>query len=243
MKQIENIFQERITNIQERITKVCAKVKRNPKDIKLILVTKTIAENIVQEALKSNQITINIGENKVQEALKKFEYLSKKEVAFNLHFIGHLQTNKIKEMLKSSIYLHSLDSINLAEKLEKRLAYEKKNLSCLLQVNVAEEVNKFGFSKLEVFKIIQEISKMKHLQVKGLMTMAPFTKEVSVVRNTFKTLKEIFCEVKEKVKELPNNSNIEMKELSMGMSNDFEIAIEEGATFLRIGSSIFGKRK
>lgn len=230
----DTIINENITVILKRIENTCIKVNRNPNDVKLLLATKTVsAENIIT-AIKLGQKLI--GENKVQEIKEKFEMLQPFE--HKKHFIGHLQTNKIKDILKYNVTcIQSVDRYDLAQKLNERLLFENKNIEIFIQVNTSNETSKFGVEPEKTIDLIKQISNLKAIKIKGLMTIGLFSAEDYKVRSCFKLLKEIQQEVINR-----NIPNVEMKELSMGMSGDLEIAIEQGATIVRVGTAIFAQR-
>ena len=226
---------ENISKIRARIEKACKYANRNPDEVKLLLATKTVDSERIKEAFSHGETLI--AENKVQEVKQKFNDL--KELSFEQHFIGHLQTNKIKDILKSNVScIQTIDRIGLVEKLHKRLLLEKKTMDILIQVNTSNETSKFGLKPDEAVAFITQVSQFETLKIKGLMTIGLFSSDFEKVRKCFKLLKSIQQEVIEK--QLPN---VEMKELSMGMSGDLEIAIEEGATIIRVGTAIFGKRQ
>ena len=223
-----------IAEIKHRIYEACKKCGRNSEEVRLLLATKTVSPDGIKEALETGENLI--GENKVQELRDKFEDL--KSIQHTKHFIGHLQTNKIKEVLRCDVScIQSLDRWDLAEKLQQRLEYEDKKVDVLVQVNTSHEESKFGISPQDVIPFIQKISKLDRLKIKGLMTIGIFSEDGEEVRKCFRTLKNLQQEIMSR-----NIPNVEMKELSMGMSGDLEIAIEEGATIIRVGTAIFGKR-
>ncbi|MDE5516035.1 YggS family pyridoxal phosphate-dependent enzyme [Elizabethkingia meningoseptica] len=220
--------------IQERINKACINSNRSPDEVKLLLATKTVSAERIKVALKAGQTLI--AENKVQELKEKYEVL--KEIPHTNHFIGHLQTNKIKDILKYGVScIQSLDRLELAEKLHQRLGFESKTIEVLIQVNTSFEESKFGVSPDDAIELVQQVAQLNRLKIKGLMTIGLFSAETEKVRLCFKLLKSI----QQKIIAL-NIPEVEMKELSMGMSGDLETAIEEGATIIRIGTAIFGKR-
>ena len=220
--------------IQERINNACIKANRNPAEVKLLLATKTVAADRIKIALKAGYTLI--AENKVQELKEKYEAL--KETPHTNHFIGHLQTNKIKDILKCEVAcIQSLDRFDAAEKLQQRLEFEEKTIEVLVQVNTSFEESKFGCNPEEAVELVRKIAQLDRLKIKGLMTIGLFSAEGEEVRKCFKLLKKIQQEIT--TLQLPT---VEMRELSMGMSGDLEIAIEEGATIIRVGTAIFGKR-
>lgn len=223
-----------LNQINQRIENACKTAGRNPDDVKLLLATKTVSAERIKIALSTGQTLI--AENKVQELKEKFEGL--KEVVHTNHFIGHLQTNKIKDILKYNVScIQSLDRIELAEKLDQRLQTENKTIEVLIQVNTSNEESKFGVNPDNVIELVKQVAQLRTLKVKGLMTIGLFSAETEKVRICFQLLKKI----QQQIIAL-NIPNIEMKELSMGMSGDLEVAIEEGATIIRVGTAIFGQR-
>lgn len=224
-----------INQINKCIEATCLKVGRNPREVKLLLATKTVPVEKIKVALLHEQIII--AENKVQEVKEKYEGL--KNIPHINHFIGHLQTNKIKELIKYDVScIHSLDRLELAEKLQHQLVLEDKRMEVFLQVNTSYEESKFGIDPQEVLTLIHQIASFDRLEIKGLMTIGLFSAEKEKVRKCFRLLKEIQQKIKAE-----NIPNVSMDELSMGMSNDLETAIEEGATIIRVGTAIFGTRK
>lgn len=231
---MEEIILKNLEIITNRITKTAIKCNRNPNEIRLLLATKTVPANRIRIALKNGHMLI--GENKVQEI--KAKYTDLMDIPHGHHFIGHLQTNKIKDILKYPIScIQSLDRMDLALKLNERLLNENKTMDVLIQVNTSGEVSKFGIHPDETILFIKEVAQLPTLRIKGLMTIGLFSAETEKVRPCFRLLKKIQEEVR--ALELPD---VEMKELSMGMSGDLETAIEEGATIVRVGTAIFGQR-
>lgn len=225
---------ENINTIRERIRHACLKADRDAEEVKLLLATKTVPAERIRVALQYGLILI--AENKVQELKEKYEAL--KDIPHQNHFIGHLQTNKIKEVLKYDVScIQSLDRLDLAEKLHQRLLFENKTIEVLIQVNTSNEESKFGVHPDNVIQLVQQVAQLKTLKVKGLMTIGLFSVETEKVRSCFRLLKNIQQQII-----TTNIPNVEMTELSMGMSGDLEIAIEEGATIVRVGTAIFGKR-
>ena len=231
---IEKNIKERIDELRIQINTVAEHVGRNPESIKLIAVTKTRTSEIIDSALKSG--IEFIGENKVQEAEQKLPLLKEKYREF--HFVGHLQSNKISKLMKlNPALIHSIDKFSTAEKLNYFLSKTKKMQDILIQVNTSEEQSKFGIKPNETLDFIKKISSLSNLKIKGLMTIGIFSDNKKKIRKCFQILKELFEKIK--AEKLPN---VEMKYLSMGMTNDFEIAIQEGANIIRIGTAIFGTR-
>jgi len=220
--------------VHENMRKAALKAGRGIEDIKLVAVTKEVDSSKIKEAIKAG-VTI-LGENYVQDAKEKIA-----EIGHDIqwHMIGHLQTNKAKYAVKLFDMIQSVDSLRLAEELDKQAKKLDKGFQILIQVNVSGEESKFGVSPQEVHSLISQISeKMENLSVQGLMTMPPYFNDPERNRPYFKALRELRDRiVSSEIKD------VTLKELSMGMSNDYEIAIEEGATIVRIGTAIFGERK
>ncbi|MGN0395243.1 MAG: YggS family pyridoxal phosphate-dependent enzyme [Coprococcus sp.] len=227
------MLKENYDAVEAKILDACARSGRDRNEVTLIAVSKTKPLSDIEELL-SETGCINYGENKVQELTDKYDNISK---AVNWHMIGHLQTNKVKYIVDKVSMIHSVDSLNLAKTIEKEAA--KKDVICpiLIEVNVAEEESKFGIKTWEVLDLINEIKDFPHIKVKGLMTIAPFVENPEENRIYFKKLRDLSLDIKSK-----NIDNIDMNVLSMGMTNDYEVAIEEGATMVRVGTGIFGAR-
>lgn len=224
---------ENLNTIHNRINKACEKSNRDPKSVRLLLATKTVDSEKILYAL--NQGESLIGENKVQELTEKCTAI--KELNPEVHFIGHLQSNKIKEVLKWASCIETVDRLELAEKLSQRLAFEEKEIDIYIQVNTSYEESKFGVAPEKAVELIKSVAEFKHIHIKGLMTIGLFSSEPEKVRKCFQLLKNI----QEEATAL-NLPNVDLKELSMGMSGDLEIAIQEGATIIRVGTAIFGER-
>lgn len=223
-----------LSHIKERIIYACKKAGRNPEEVKLLLATKTVSPEKIKVALNAGVALI--AENKVQELKEKYEAL--KDTPHTNHFIGHLQTNKIKDVLKCDVAcIESVDRLDLAEKLNSRLQHEEKTIDVFIQVNTSNEESKFGVAPEKAIELTKAVAQLSNIKIKGLMTIGLFSAEIEKVRPCFKLLRKI----KEEIKAL-NLPQVEMKELSMGMSSDFETAIEEGATIVRVGTLVFGKR-
>lgn len=223
-----------IAQIKKRIALACEKSGRNPNEVRLLLATKTVSAENIRIAIESGETLI--GENKVQEVKEKFEEL--KDIPHTKHFIGHLQTNKIKDILKYGVScVESLDRLDLAEKLHQRLLFENKKMDVFIQVNTSSEESKFGINPENAVEFTKQVSQFDRLNIKGLMTIGLFSAETEKVRECFKLLKNIQQKI---ISE--NIPNVQMNELSMGMSGDLETAIEEGATIIRVGTAIFGQR-
>jgi len=227
-------LKQRLEQIKERIRQAAESCNRDAGAVRLVTVSKTIAAEIVKEAIDAG-VTI-LGENYVQEARDKFKALIQYPVSW--HFIGHLQSNKAKYAVRLFDLIHSVDSLKLARELDKQAGKVDKIQQILLQVNISAEDTKSGISTDEAPRLIAEISQLKNLAVKGLMTMPPYFYQPEKVQPFFAALRELRDQLKEQ--SLPN---VSLDELSMGMTGDFEVAIKEGATLVRIGTAIFGERQ
>ena len=227
-------IRENIDDIMKRVENTCKKIGRAPKDITVIAVSKTVDSERAKEAVEAG--INNLGENRVQELIKKYDEL--KDIDIKWHMIGHLQKNKVKYILDKTVLIHSVESLSLAEEINKRA--EKNNLTAnvLIELNIGEEESKFGINEENVYDFIVSMEQFENIRVLGLMTVAPFCENPEDVRWVFKTMKNIYDKIS-----TMNLKNTEMKYLSMGMTNDFEIAIEEGSNIIRIGTAIFGARK
>ncbi len=225
---MQNLLRENLAEVKKRIERAALKCGRNPSDIKLVAVSKTHSTNILQAAIAAGANVF--GENKVQEAEGKIEELGRENLEW--HLIGHLQSNKARRAIKLFDVIHTLDSIELAERLERICIEENRaSLSVLMQVDLANERTKNGVDEKDLPKLIELLQTCQRLKFGGLMIIPPFFEEAEKVRPYYKRLREL----RDKI--LPNG------ELSMGMSHDFELAIEEGATIVRVGTAIFGERK
>lgn len=223
---------ENIKEVEENIKKACEKSGRNIEDVTLIAVSKTKPYTAIEEALPSG--ILNYGENKVQELCEKFDILPKN---IKWHMIGHLQRNKVKYLVGKVSLIHSVDSLRLAEQIEKEYAKADMTADILVEVNMANEESKFGITASETEKLIREIAKLPHIKIQGLMTIAPYTDNPETNRIYFKNMKKLSVDISSK-----NIDNVNMNVLSMGMTGDYQVAIEEGATMVRVGTGIFGER-
>jgi len=203
---------------------------RDAETIKLVAVTKNVGIPKIREAITGG-VTI-IGENRIQEAREKFNEIGS---TVQWHFIGHLQTNKVKYLFDIFSLIHSVDSLPLAEEIQKRAEKKGIKTDILIEVNISGEKTKFGILPERVIALARDISKLKNINLKGLMTIPPFSESPEDLRQHFRMLRTLLTDVKK--------DGIKINELSMGMSNDFEVAIEEGATIIRIGTAIFGERR
>lgn len=228
-----SIIRENLKSIRSNIEDSIKKSNRTDKDVTLIAVTKTVDVDKVLEAIECG--VTDVGENKPQELARKFNEIGDK---VRWHLIGSLQTNKVKYIIDKVHMIHSLDREALCEEIQKRAEKIDRTIDCLVQVNISKEDSKHGLYEDDVVEFIKNVSsKYSNIRMKGLMTMAPFSEDESEVRNVFKKLKDLSIEI-EKL-DIPN---VSMDYLSMGMSNDYKIAIEEGSTMVRVGTSIFGER-
>ena len=221
---------ENIKHLSERIAAKCVEIKRNPQEIRLIAVSKFFGVDAIREA-NSLGIT-DFGENKAQELRDKYEILGDNVI---WHFIGTLQRNKVKYAVKAATYIHSVDSLMLIDEINYQAQKINKVQKILLEVKTSSEDSKSGLTtEAEVLNLVKYCSTLSNIELVGLMTMAPFTDDVENIRKSFVDLRNL----RDKI----NQNGFDLRELSMGMTNDYEIAIEEGATMLRIGSAIFGQR-
>jgi hypothetical protein len=223
-------IKENLMRVRERIERAARKVGRDPNEIKLVAVSKTVEVARIKEAVEAG-VSI-LGENYVQEAQKKIEEIGR---SVSWHFIGHLQSNKAKYAIRLFDMIHSLDSLPLAEELNRRAAQSDRVIPVMIEVNLSKEATKFGADEERMLSLAKRIQNLKHLSLEGVMTMPPYFDSPEMSRPYYIALREL--------KESMAKEGILMKELSMGMSNDFEIAIEEGATYVRVGTAIFGPRK
>lgn len=219
-------IKENLKLIQHQIEN--AKQRANAEQaVQIIAVTKEVDVNRTEEAIEAG--LIHLGENRPEGLLNKLDSI-KSDVSW--HYIGSLQTRKVKQVIDQIDYLHSLDRLSLAEEIEKRAT---KRVKCFLQVNVSGEESKHGLTKEQALDFVKQLEQFSKIEVVGLMTMAPFTEDETTIRQVFKQLKQLQQEVSQL-----NIPNVPCTELSMGMSNDYEIAVEEGATFVRIGTALVG---
>ncbi|MCO5236198.1 MAG: YggS family pyridoxal phosphate-dependent enzyme [Chitinophagaceae bacterium] len=226
---------DNLNQILKRIEQACEKSARRADEVKLLMATKTVSPERIKIALRAGQTLI--GENRVQEVKEKYEDL--KDTPHELHFIGHLQTNKIRDILRYGVScIQSLDRRELAEKLHHRLTLEKKKMNVFIQVNTSGEESKFGVHPDEAIALVQQVCQLDTLRIRGLMTIGLFSAETEKVRQCFRLLKTIQAQIQALC--LPN---VRVDDLSMGMSGDLEVAIEEGATIVRVGTAIFGRRE
>jgi pyridoxal phosphate enzyme (YggS family) len=227
------MLKDNIAVVRKNIELACERAGRNPEEVTLIAVSKTKPLSDIEEVISTTD-TRDFGENKVQEMVDKYEKVS---TPVNWHLIGHLQTNKVKYIVDKACLIHSVDSFNLAKTIEKEAVKRNVTANILIEVNVAEEETKFGVRCEEVLPLIEQIKDLPHVKVKGLMTIAPFVENPEDNRVYFRTLRDLSLDIASK-----NIDNIDMSVLSMGMTNDYVVAVEEGATLVRVGTGIFGAR-
>jgi len=224
---------ENIAQVRERIAAACNRAGRRTEDVKLMAVTKTVPADRIREAYEAG--VRDFGENRVQEAEAKRPSLSDLTAAW--HLIGHLQTNKARLARELFHSVHSVDSLRLAAKLDKSAVCTGERLQVFIEVNLGEEASKTGAKEDEVQQLAEEVGRLETLELRGLMTIPPYLEDLELVRPYFRRLRELAAKI-----ESANLPGVAMKDLSMGMSHDFEVAIEEGATIVRVGTAIFGGR-
>lgn len=227
------MIRDNLQNVEENIKSACDKSGRSREDVKLIAVSKTKPVEMLREAYDLG--CRDFGENKVQELMDKYDKLPGD---IRWHMIGHLQRNKVKYIVDKVFMIHSVDSLRLAEEISKEAVKKNVTVSILVEVNVAGEETKFGTTAQEAISLVEEIAKLPNIMIKGLMTIAPYVENSEENRLYFAKLKQIYVDIIHK-----NIDNVFMEELSMGMSGDYEVAIEEGATYIRVGTGIFGERQ
>lgn len=226
------MIKEKLAVVEEKIRLACERSGRNEREVTLVCVSKTKPMEMIEEAYGCGKR--EFGENKAQEMKEKQEMLPKD---IRWHFIGHLQTNKIKYILGRVCLIHSVDSLHLAQAIERECEKRGLEADVLVEVNVAQESSKFGLSLEDTLELVQEIANLSHLHIKGLMTIAPFVENPEENRGIFRQLKKLSVDIEAK-----NIDNVDMSVLSMGMTGDYEVAVEEGATHVRVGTGIFGER-
>lgn len=221
----------RVEHVSKLIDQACTRSGRSSEDVNVIAVTKYVSLETTRQVLDSG--LAHIGENRWQDAKHKWETLGERGT---WHFIGHLQTNKVREVIGRFTYIHSLDRISLAKELDKRAEAGNAKVQCFVQVNVSGEESKYGLRPEEAEPFLRDIASLRNLDVIGLMTMAPYEANPEETRPVFRGLRELRDELNERAA-----TRYPLTQLSMGMSNDFEVAIEEGATWIRLGSLLVGK--
>jgi PLP dependent protein len=226
-------IKDNVAQVRERIAAACARSGRAPDSVRLLAISKTFPPECVREAHETG--LRDFGENRVQEAKAKRPALADLNITW--HLVGHLQSNKATTARELFHWVHSVDSFRLAQKLDQTAAQESGRLPVLLEVNLGGEESKAGAGAMETIQLAEQVSRLATLELRGLMVIPPFFDDPEKVRPYFRRLRELAQEI-----ETRNFGNLSMRELSMGMSHDFEVAIEEGATIIRLGTAIFGPR-
>ena len=226
------MLKDNLIKVKDHIADACRRAGRLPEEVTLVAVSKTKPLSDIEVLIEAGQM--DYGENYVQELCQKYDQVSR---PVRWHMIGHLQTNKVKNIIDKTVLIHSVDSVHLASRIEKEAARKDIKVDILLQVNVAGEDTKFGLNDEQVTAMAEEISHFPHLHICGLMTSAPYVENPEENRCYFQKLHQLFVDIGSK-----NIDNVDMNILSMGMTNDYEVAIEEGATMVRVGTGIFGAR-
>src|SRR5512141_404232 len=227
------MISENVENIRARIGAACARAGRDPSGVRLVAVTKTFPPDAIREAFRAG--IADIGENYVQELLEKRDVLGTEDVRW--HFIGHLQSNKVKLIAGWVTMVHALDSLTLAAELDRRAAQSGRTIDCLIEVNTTGESSKFGVPPEKAVDLVRSLAGLRNVRLAGLMTIGPFLPDPEGSRPMFRALREL----RDTIARL-GQPNAGMEHLSMGMTGDFEVAIEEGATMIRIGTALFGRR-
>ena len=226
------MLKENLQSVEENIKKACEKAGRKREDVTLIAVSKTKPIEMLQEIYDQN--IRNFGENKVQEMCDKMEVLPKD---IKWHMIGHLQTNKIKYIIGKTELIHSVDSLHLAQEISKQAVKHDVQTDILIEINIANEQTKFGIDAGDTIQLVREIAALPNIHIKGLMTIAPFVENPEDNRLYFRRIHQLSVDITKE-----NIDNVNMDILSMGMTGDYMVAIEEGATMVRVGTGIFGER-
>ena len=226
------MIQTNLNEVEQNIVNACKKANRAREEVTLVAVSKTKPVSLLEEAYSEG--IRDFGENKVQEMCEKYEIMEKD---INWHMIGHLQTNKVKYLIGKTKLIHSVDSYKLACEIEKQAAKHNCDVDILIEVNAANEETKFGLAVDEVISLVREVAELPHVHIKGLMTVAPYVVDSEENREIFHNIKQLSIDINNQ-----NIDNVSMNVLSMGMTGDYEVAIEEGATMVRVGTGIFGER-
>ncbi|EON70230.1 YggS family pyridoxal phosphate-dependent enzyme [Lysinibacillus sphaericus] len=228
------LVEENLITVRKQMALACQASGRKKEDVKLLLATKTVPLEKLAMAIEAGETLF--GENKAQELRDKFPLMQQYNQV-EWHFIGHLQTNKVKYVVKHVTLIHSMDRLKLGQALHQQLVKENKTMDILVQINTSRESSKFGVSPESALELVEQLSQFDTLHIKGLMTIGKLNAKNDETRHCFRLLKQIQAQIKAK-----NFPRVEMDILSMGMSGDFEVAIEEGATMVRVGTSVFGQR-
>lgn len=231
---MNHFVEENLKRVREQMEAACARSGRRLEDVKLLLATKTVTLEKLQMAMQAGEVLF--GENKAQELRDKFPLMQQYN-RVEWHFIGHLQTNKVKDVVKYVTLIHSVDRLKLGQALNQQLLKENKTMDILVQVNTSYEESKFGVPPESALELVEQLAALERIRIKGMMTIGKWKGTPEETRQCFRLLKSIRDQIREKV--IPH---VGMDELSMGMSGDFEAAIEEGATIIRVGTKIFGER-
>ena len=226
---MQHVLRGNLEGVRGRIAAACARVGRKPEEVRLVAVTKSVGPEAIR-ALQALGVT-DIGENRVQEALGKHETLGG-SLGLRWHMIGHLQTNKVRHALRIFEMIHSVDSVHLAAEIDRRAEVPGLIVPILIEINASGEESKFGVQPAQLSSLLDGILALSHVRVEGLMTMAPFVEDPETVRPVFAALRELAAKAR-------SATGLPMPHLSMGMTQDFEVAIEEGATMVRIGTALF----
>lgn len=226
------MIREHLTQTRQNIDRACRRVDRSTEEVELIAVSKTKPVLMLQEAYEAG--VRDFGENKVQELVDKYEALPKD---IRWHMIGHLQRNKVKYLIGKVYLIHSVDSLRLAQEIQKEAEKKQTEVNILVEVNVAGEESKFGSSWEETLQLVKDIALLPSVHIQGLMTVAPYVEEPEANRMIFANLRQLAVDIKRE-----NIDNVNMHVLSMGMTGDYQVAVEEGATYVRVGTGIFGNR-
>lgn len=230
--EVDIILQTNIENINEKIADILIRTGRDRDSVTLIAVTKNVDVDMINNAIDLG--IRDIGENRVQEMEKKYEVIGNK---VNYHMIGHLQKNKVKNIIGKTKLIHSLDRISLASEIDKKAKMNNLIVDVLIQVNASEEETKFGLKMSQVLPFVEDVLEFNNIRIRGLMTIAPYTDDKVIIRDVFRTMYKL----KDKI--ISNNyEDLSIDYLSMGMTNDYEIAIQEGSNMIRVGTGIFGQR-
>ena len=226
------MLKDNLKNVEERVQEACDRAGRKREEVTLIAVSKTKPIEMLQEIYDEN--IRDFGENKVQELCDKIEKMPKD---IKWHMIGHLQRNKVKYIVGHTTLIHSVDSLHLAKEIEKQAEKKDVTVDILVEVNIAEEESKFGIHKEETYELVRQIAALPHVHICGLMTIAPYVENPEDNRMYFRGIRQLSVDIAEQ-----NIDNVDMDVLSMGMTGDYMVAIEEGATMVRVGTGIFGER-
>lgn len=226
------MIKDNLKQVEENIIKACKNAGRDRCEVTLIAVSKTKPLAMLEEVYQTG--IYDFGENKVQEMCDKYEQMEK-DVRW--HMIGHLQTNKVKYLIGKTCLIHSVDSLKLALEIEKQASKHDVVMDILIEINIANEVSKFGIQKEETINLIRQIAALPHIRIRGLMTIAPYVEDAEENRLYFREIKQLSVDIDNQ-----NIDNVSMDILSMGMTGDYMVAIEEGSTMVRVGTGIFGER-